>query len=136
MKLIALQDISARSPILEGDTRPRQSLDSRRALQPRPQRPSFQESRHNVEPDGPVDQGFEDVGLNDDKPKKRGLFTRLGDEQKAMPPPPTQLDGRPTSSHHGWLSFPGRKRAQSGQGAELGAIPGPTGLNAVAVNAE
>jgi hypothetical protein len=53
-----------------------------------------------------------------------------------MPPPPTQSDGRPTSSHHGWLNFPGRKRGHSGQGAELGAIPGPTSLNAVAVNAE
>ena len=131
-----MQDISARSPILEGDTRPRQSLDSRRALQPRPQRPSFQESRHIVGPDGTTEQGFEDVGLNDDKPKKRGLFTRLGDEQKATPPSPTQSDGKITSSHYGWLSFPGRKRGQSGQGAELGAIPGPPGLNAVAVNAE
>jgi hypothetical protein len=83
-----------------------------------------------------VDQGFEDVGLNDDKPKKRGLFTRLGDEQKAIPPSPTQIDSKPASSHHGWLSFPVRKRGQSGQGAELGAIPGPTSLNAVAVNAE
>jgi len=95
----------------------------------------FQESHHIGEPDGSADQGFEDVGL-DDKPRRRGLFARLGDEQKAMPPSPTQLDGRPTPSHHGWLNFPGRKRGHSGQGAELGAIPGPTSLNAVAVNAE
>jgi len=130
------QDISARSPILDGDIRPRQSLDSRRALQPRPQRPSFQESRRLDVPDDPADEGFEDVGLNDEKPKKRGLFMRLGDEQKAAPPSPTQSDGRPTSSHHGWLSFPGRKRGHSGQGSELGAIPRPTSHNAVAVNAE
>jgi hypothetical protein len=130
------QDISARSPIPDYDGRPRQSLDSRRALQPRSQRPWFQETSRADNAKETVDEGFEEVGLTDEKPKKRGLFARFGDEDKAVPPSPTQAEARPSSSHHSWLGFGGRKRGQSGQGAELGSMPGPTGGNAVAATVE
>ena len=58
------------------------------------------------------------MGLNDDiKPKKKGLFSRFSNE---APESPVSADGsRPNSSHHGF-HIPGRKRAASGQGAELG----------------
>jgi len=118
--------------------RTRQSFDSRRALNPRSQRPSLQELRRIDKPDGPAEEGFEDVGLTDDKPKKRGLFSRFGDEDKNTNTSPTQAqpDLKPSSSHHGWLGLPGRKRGQSGQGSELGSIPRPNSRNAVAVGAE
>lgn len=55
--------------------------------------------------------------MNDDpKPKKRGWMSRLTDSTEGPLP-----DGRPTSSHHSF-HIPGRKRGQSGQGAELGAM--------------
>ena len=72
---------------------------------------------------------FEDVGLDADaKPKedpkqqhakKRGIFSRFGDQN---PDTVSPTDGsRPSSSHRGF-HLPGRKRGQSGQGAELGSI--------------
>ena len=72
---------------------------------------------------------FEDVGLDGDtKPKedpkqqhakKRGIFSRFGDQN---PESQTSPDApRPSSSHRGF-HLPGRKRGQSGQGAELGNI--------------
>lgn len=111
--LTIMQDISARSPVLNGDSRPRQSLDSRVAYQPRtsstfarPQPPPTQE------------EDFEDVGLDDGpKPKKKGFFSRMTDSSDNATGP----DGRPTSSHHSF-HFTGRKRGQSGQGAELGSF--------------
>ena len=69
------------------------------------------ESRDDV-----TEEGFEDVGLNDEpKPvKKRGLFARFGDSNSTD----AAQEERPTSGHH-HFNFTGRKRAQSGQGSEL-----------------
>ena len=87
---------------------------------------------------GPTDEeGFEDVGLNGGSnrdpvdeiggpqseeikqhPKRKSIFARFGDNTE----PPASGDApRPTSSHRGF-HLPGRKRGQSGQGAELGNI--------------
>ncbi|KAF2401482.1 hypothetical protein EJ06DRAFT_393870 [Trichodelitschia bisporula] len=113
-------DISARSPICAFDA-PRQSLDSRRGPFSGPAhhgRISLQESR----PPQPVDEGFEDVGLDEPKPRRRGLFARFGDQ-------PVEAEAKPAvpaggSGVHGFL-FAGRKRGQStGQGAELKSIDG------------
>ncbi|KAF2496369.1 hypothetical protein BU16DRAFT_526866 [Lophium mytilinum] len=109
-------DISARSPIPDctGEGRLRQSLDSRRN-QYIP-RSSFQDRRIDC-PDATAEEGFEEVGLNDEpKPvKKRGLFARFGDNSDATV---NTSNERPASSHHSF-HFTGRKRGQSGQGAEL-----------------
>jgi len=112
-------DISARSPIPDctGDGRPRQSLDSRRAQ--RIPRSSFQGNRLDC-PDVTAEEGFEEVGLHDEvKPaKKRGLFARFGDNSDATVN--STSEARPTSSHHSFhFTVTGRKRGQSGQGAEL-----------------
>lgn len=70
------------------------------------------------------EEGFEDVGLNDEAkqpPKKRGIFARFGDNSES----PSTADGaRPSSSHRGF-HLPGRKRGQSGTGAELANIDKP-----------
>ena len=76
---------------------------------------------HFVKPEPTDEETFEDVGLNDEKkepPKKKSIFARFGDnnEQPTSSDPP-----RPSSSHRGF-HLPGRKRGQSGQGAELGTI--------------
>lgn len=68
------------------------------------------------------EEAFEDVGLDDEAkqqpPKKRGIFARFGDSAETS----ASGDGsRPSSSHRGF-HLPGRKRGQSGQGAELGNI--------------
>jgi hypothetical protein len=67
---------------------------------------------HVDKDDEPV--SFEDVKLNEEthKPptgKKRGLFARFG------------IDSDESSKNQ--HNFLGRKRAQSGQGAELGSLP-------------
>ncbi|KAG9692259.1 hypothetical protein KCU76_g6832, partial [Aureobasidium melanogenum] len=100
-------DISARSPIIAPEGRPRQSLDS--SYHRQPPRSSLALNR----PLPTADEGFEDVGLDDPKPKKRGFLSRLTDSNDDGP------DARPTSSHHGFHFGTGRKRGQSGQGAEL-----------------
>lgn len=80
----------------------------------------------------PVEESFEDVGLNDESgrphaqkdapaPRKRGLFSRFGDSTNNENQPPHS----PTPTDGGLSRFlPGRKRApsQSGQGAELGSM--------------
>ncbi|KAI4124935.1 MAG: hypothetical protein LQ338_004559 [Usnochroma carphineum] len=71
------------------------------------------------------EEAFEDVGLDDEAkqqpPKRRGIFARFGDSSETA----TSGDGsRPSSSHRGF-HLPGRKRGQSGQGAELGNISRP-----------
>lgn len=67
------------------------------------------------------EEAFEDVGLNDEAkqpPKKKSIFSRFGENSE----PTTNSEApRPTSSHRGF-HLPGRKRGQSGQGAELGNI--------------
>jgi len=124
-------DISARSPISVYDTPTRQSLDSRRILHSESSRPSFQDRRID-RPHEPVEEGFEEVGLNDEtKPKKRSIFSRFGDSDSSAPVAP---DARPASNHHNFL-FTGRKRGQSGQGAELRSIT-KSSQNAIEVGAE
>ena len=88
-------------------------------------------SRSAVRPDqfqrpAPTDEeSFEDVGLNDETKqqplKKKGIFSRFGDSAE---PPVSGEAARPNSSHRGF-HLPGRKRGQSGQGAELGNIDRP-----------
>ncbi|KAL8872198.1 MAG: hypothetical protein Q9174_002130 [Haloplaca sp. 1 TL-2023] len=112
-------DISARSPVHPESTTPRQSFDSRFA---RPPRSSIKDLER---PQPTEEEAFEDVGLNDEAKqqpvKKRGIFARFGDNSEA----PSAPDGtRPSSSHRGF-HLPGRKRGQSGQGAELGTIDRP-----------
>ena len=71
------------------------------------------------------EDGFEDVGLNDEAkqpPKRRSIFARFGDNSEN---PSTGDNARPGSSHRGF-HLPGRKRGQSGTGAELGNIEKPT----------
>lgn len=67
------------------------------------------------------DEGFEDVGLNDEpKPtKKKGFFSRFGESNANADGGSGSDASRPASSHHG-VKILGRKRGQSGQGAELG----------------
>jgi hypothetical protein len=125
------QDISARSPIQDNvhETYPRQSLDARqsldvrrsvdtrRSLDVRRSRATPRSStRHSESHDEVVpEEGFEEVGLNDEpkapqQPKKRSIFSRFGDSSE-------KVEERPTSGHH--FSLTGRKRAESGGGAEM-----------------
>ncbi|CAJ2513322.1 Uu.00g014410.m01.CDS01 [Anthostomella pinea] len=109
-------DISARSPVLVHDI-PRQSLDSARF--PRIPRTSVRDRSFDREPPT-EEEGFEDVGLNDEQkqnqqqPKKRGFFAKFSDSQELSNPA------------QGMSRFiPGRKRAQSGGGAELSPMERP-----------
>ncbi|KAI0110065.1 hypothetical protein F4814DRAFT_425619 [Daldinia grandis] len=105
-------DISARSPVMAHDQQ-RQSLDSARF----PRSPRI--SVRNRPWDPPTaEEGFEDVGLNDDQkqPKKRGFFAKFSESQES----PVHTPGLGMSRF-----IPGRKRAQSGQGSELGNIERP-----------
>jgi hypothetical protein len=100
-------------------------MDVRRSRAP--PRASLQEHRPSSSDVSPAvaEEGFEDVGLNDEpKPvKKRGIFARFADSTSH--PEGQTPEERPNSSHlH--FSFTGRKRAQSGQGAELKSMPRPT----------
>ncbi|KAK6068663.1 hypothetical protein SCUP234_11066 [Seiridium cupressi] len=99
----------------------RSSLDSARF--PRMPRTSVRDRSFDREPPT-AEEGFEDVGLHDETnkqqqsqtqaPKKRSLFARFGDSQE------------PNTHGQGMSRFiPGRKRAQSGQGAELGSMDRP-----------
>jgi len=105
------QDISARAPAVPSMA-PRQSLDSRMTGLPRT-------SSTFTRPLPTKEEEFEDVGLQDDqKPKKRGFLSRFTDSNDDA------TDARPASSHG--FHFGGRKRGQSGQGAELGDMRGST----------
>jgi len=109
-------DISAKTPVAHVDQVGRQSLDSRIA-RPRPSLGSrFERSEQEVLDE----ETFEEVGLGDAKPKKRGIFARFGDTTDSA----SDENARPNSSHRGF-HIPGRKRGQSGQGAELGSMPRP-----------
>jgi len=130
------KDISARSPISTYESPTRQSLDSRRKLNAYSPRPSFQEQnirRSEQIAREPLEERFEDVGLNDEaKPqKKRGFLSRFGDNTNESP----ATEVKPLSAHHNFLSSfsSGRKRGQSGTGAELGNMPRPESQNAVEV---
>ena len=54
-------------------------------------------------------------------PKKRGMFSRVMASDSHSDRPTSQDAANKSSWHH----FGGRKRGQSGQGAELGSIPVP-----------
>lgn len=117
-------DISARSPVYPHEsTATRQSLDSTMSGPSRSAIKSDSSSR--PEPTTEDEEGFEDVGLNDEgkqPPKKKSIFARFGDNSET---PVTGDAPRPTSSHRGF-HLPGRKRGQSlGQGAELGNMDRP-----------
>ncbi|ORY60137.1 uncharacterized protein BCR38DRAFT_54532 [Pseudomassariella vexata] len=119
-------DISARSPVIMYD-QSRQSLDSRRSLDSaRFQRPPRSSIRNRALYEPPTaEEGFEEVGLNDEQkqqqplqqPKKRGFFAKFSDSQDSN-----------AGNHNPTMMarfMPGRKRAQSGQGAELGNMERP-----------
>jgi hypothetical protein len=116
-----LQDISAKSPVQYADNvQSRASLDSSRF--PRlGERPAIK-SQTFTKPQSMEEESFEDVGLADEeaKPKKRGLFSRFGDNssETAATTNNNSNNNRPSSSHLGFR-LPGRKRGQSGQGSEL-----------------
>lgn len=78
-------------------------------------------------PTSTVEEAFEDVGLDDQKqqhqqhsphPRKRGFFSKFSDEKEKEKDAATQ---GPVSR---FLNT-GRKRGQSGQGAELGNMEQP-----------
>jgi hypothetical protein len=92
----------------------RHSLDVRRSRAT--PRSSMQQGRPSESTDRVPEEGFEDVGLHDEPkpaPKKRGLFSRFGDNSNAD----SKQEERPSSGHH--FSLTGRKRAESGKGEEL-----------------
>lgn len=128
------QDISAKTPITT-DVAPRQSLDSRFPRAPPTSsllKQQQQELRRFEQREPPTpEEGFEDVGLNDDSkhnvpPKRRGFFSKFGTDVTTTTP--VHHDLTPSTNGGGNLQtmsrfLPGRKRGQSGQGAELGAMP-------------
>lgn len=104
---------------------PRMSLDARPyPYHPPPPRSSISFQRSSqvpAETQEEADDNFEDVDINEPKPqhqaKKRGIFARIVDGG-------SEDGGRNgTESKSSWHHFGGRKRGQSGQGAELGAVP-------------
>ncbi|KAK2589967.1 hypothetical protein QQS21_012358 [Conoideocrella luteorostrata] len=105
-------DITARSPIISHDSFGRQSLDSARF--PRLPRSAIDRKFERQPPT--AEEGFEDVGLDDQKqqPRKRGFFSKLTESQDSP--------GQPTVSR---FLMPGRKRGHSGQGAELNPMSQP-----------
>ncbi|KAL9631310.1 MAG: hypothetical protein Q9204_004290, partial [Flavoplaca sp. TL-2023a] len=107
------------SPVPQEPLTPRQSLDARMT---RPPRSSIKDLPR---PQPTDEEAFEDVVLNDEAkqppPKRKSIFARFGDNSEIAPSGDTS---RPSSSHRGF-HLPGRKRGQSGQGAELGNIDRP-----------
>jgi hypothetical protein len=61
-----------------------------------------------------AEEGFEDVGLDDQKqhPRRRGFFSKFSETQEK------ETTAQPAMSRF----LTGRKRGQSGQGSELGQI--------------
>ncbi|KAI1180513.1 hypothetical protein F4777DRAFT_528207 [Nemania sp. FL0916] len=113
-------DICAKAPVTLHDMG-RQSLDS--AAMARYPRSSVR--HHSFERELPTaEEGFEDVGLNDDQklhhPKKKSFFAKFSETQES-------------NAHGEGLArfIPGRKRAQSGQGAELGPVERPKSSQSV-----
>ena len=114
------QDISARSPIIPQESLGRQSLDSAR-LQRLP-RSAIGDRRFERQPPT-AEEGFEEVGLNDEQAKqtkKKSFFSKFGDGSDT-----TNTQPATTSRFH----IHGRRRGQSGVGEELGDIkrPGTSG---------
>lgn len=77
------------------------------------------------EEDADADAGaLEDIALDDPKPqppKKRGMFSRMLDSESHSERPGSHAQKEKDRSS--WHHFGGRKRGQSGSGAELGDIP-------------
>ena len=75
------------------------------------------------------EEQFKDIGLNDDEvkppPKKKGVFSRFGDLNFANSSDSQSSTGSRISSPFGF-HLPGRKRGQSGAGAELGTVNPPS----------
>ncbi|KAL1875054.1 hypothetical protein Plec18167_005722 [Paecilomyces lecythidis] len=113
-------DISARSPVSQVDTLPsRTSLDSRFSRMT--SRSAINGSTFDRPQSMEEEERFEDVVLGDDvKPRKKGIFSRIGETLSETPS--STNNSRPSSTYLGFL--PGRKRAQSGQGSELGNVNG------------
>lgn len=110
----------------------------RRSLDAFPQLPRSAIGERKFERQPPTaEEGFEEVGLNDDnkqqpvQSKRKSFFSKFGDGEQTPPMSPTTTAAPLTSRFH----LPGRKRGQSGQGAELGEIPRP-GSAATAVAPE
>ncbi|CAN8098971.1 unnamed protein product [Discula destructiva] len=128
-------DICAKSPVNNQDAFPtRRSMDSSRFQRMPRQRLFDREPPSAVEEGEGEGEGFEDVGLNEDEekpqmytqqappqPKKRGFFAKFSDlnNQENGRVSPT-MSPSPTASRFSLL--PGRKRAQSNQGSELGQV--------------
>jgi len=118
-------DISARSPIIPAEPL-RQSLDSARI--PRLPRSAIGDRRFERQPPT-AEEGFEDVGLNDEhakQVKKKGFFSKFGDGSETSAPSTTG-----SRFHIG-----GRKRGQSGVGEELGSMPRPGTANSKEVKVQ
>jgi len=115
-------DISARSPIPRSSSdMGRQSLDSARI--PRLPRSAIGDRRFERQPPT-AEEGFEDVGLNDEhakQAKKRGFFSKFGDGSSEQAAPSATTGSR--------FHIGGRKRGQSGVGEELGNIQRPETAN-------
>ncbi|KAH8737315.1 hypothetical protein BGZ61DRAFT_438071 [Ilyonectria robusta] len=107
-------DISARSPIANSDLPGRQSLDSARF----PRLPRSAMDRSFERQPATAEEAFEDVGLEDKQPqpRKRGFFSKFSDTQEK------DASVQPAVSR---FLIHSRKRAPSGQGAELGSIDQP-----------
>ncbi|KAI7773918.1 hypothetical protein LA080_009659 [Diaporthe eres] len=133
-------DVSARSPIPVNDPFPsRRSMDSARYPRTRmPRQRLFEREPPTSEEGEGFGEGFEEVGLNDDykpqpqqappqPPKKRGFFAKFADHNNQENPHSPVASPSPTTSRFSIL--PGRKRGQSGQGAELGQVDRPRSPN-------
>ncbi|KAF4469934.1 hypothetical protein FALBO_3161 [Fusarium albosuccineum] len=104
-------DISARAPVTP-DFPQRQSLDSARL----PRLPRSAVDRSFAQPPT-AEERFEDVGLDDHKqppqPQKRSFFSKFSESREK------DASSQPAVSR---FLMHGRKRAQSGQGSELGPM--------------
>lgn len=109
------------------DFPPRQSLDSARL--PRLPRSAVERSFHQPPT---AEERFEDVGLDDHKqsqaqPQKRSFFSKFSESREK------DASTQPTVSR---FLMHGRKRAQSGQGSELGSMDNANAPPKVTVSSE
>ena len=63
------------------------------------------------------EEAFEEVGLNDEKPKKKGFLSRFGDSTNDA-----QSSGPKSSTSSFGFHIPGRKRGRSGGASELASV--------------
>lgn len=127
-------DVSARSPVPVNDPFPtRRSMDSTRYPRTRMPRQRLFEREPPTSEEG---EGFEEVGLNDDykvqpqqapaqPPKKRGFFAKFSEHNNNNQENPHSPVASPSPTTSRFSILPGRKRGQSGQGAELGQVDRP-----------